>query len=197
VKGKRWLMIVAAAVLLTGCAHPGSSAQTAPSRVTVAVSAEGATSDAAPSAVRASPIPAPAQSGQASCAQGAKPMPSLDPSDSFDVNDPQQRARRVLAEQHRPTPQRGVVPQAAVPGAEACVYALKLTFSLLTAGTRTVPDRQEIDTALRSAGLTKIVIHPGPSFAASTGAACVYGTFAATGPSFAIGPLASDGSCRP
>ena len=142
-------------------------------------------------------IPAPARSGEASCARGATPMPSLDPSASFDVNDPEQRSRRVLAEQYRPTPRRGVVPESAVPGAEACVLALRMHFTLLTSGSRTVPDERAIGAALSSAGLMKIVVRSGPIFAASTGAACVHGTLTAAGPAFTIGPLAADKSCRP
>jgi hypothetical protein len=124
-------------------------------------------------------------------------MPYLDPSASFDVNDPGQRARRVLAEQHRPTPTRGVVPKAAIAGAEACVYLLKMQFALLTAGSRTAPNEQSIEAALRSAGLMKIVVRSGPVFAAFTGGACVYGSFTATVPAFITGPPAADGSCRP
>jgi hypothetical protein len=168
-------MGVTAAVLLTGCASTGPAIDTA-----------------APLAV---PVSAPAMSGQATCALEARPMPSRGPSASFDRNDLAQRARRVLAEQHRPTPTRGVVPAAAVPGAEACVYFLRIQFSLLAAGSRAAPAEPAIEAALHSAGLTKIVIHPGPVFAASTGAACVHGSFTAEGPSFVIGPAATDGSC--
>jgi hypothetical protein len=124
-------------------------------------------------------------------------MPSVDPSASFDITDPQQRTRRALAEQFRPTPRRGVVPQAAVPGAEACVHALRIHFSLLASGSRSVPDEPAIDAALRSAGLTKIAVRSGPAFAASTGAACIHGTFTGTGPAFTIGPLTTDNACRP
>lgn len=122
-------------------------------------------------------------------------MPSFDPSASFDVDDPQQRARRTLAEQHRPTPTRGPVPPDAVPGAEACVTALKLHFSLLTSGSTRVPDERAISGALSSAGLTKIAVRPGPAFAGSTGAACVHGTYSTAGPAFTIGLPAADGSC--
>jgi hypothetical protein len=124
-------------------------------------------------------------------------MSSLDPSASFDVNDPGQRARRVLAAQHRPTPTRGLVPKAAIAGAEDCVYLLKMQFALLTTGSRTAPDEQAIGVALRSAGLMKIVVDSGPVFAAFTGGACVYGSFTATVPAFIIGQPAPDGSCRP
>lgn len=124
-------------------------------------------------------------------------MPSVDPSASFDINDPRQRAQRVLAEQFRPTPRRGTVPQAAVLGAEACVYFLRLQFSLLMSGSATVPDASAIDATLRAAGLAKVLVRPGPIFAASTGAACIYGTFTPAGPAFTIGPLGTDGSCAP
>jgi hypothetical protein len=122
-------------------------------------------------------------------------MPSVDPSASFDVNDPEQRARRVLEQQFRPTPRRGVVPEAAVPGAEACVYALKLTFSLLAHGSGIAPDASDVETALHSAGLTEVDVRSGPAFAASTGAACIYGKFTAAAPAFNIGPSAADGTC--
>jgi hypothetical protein len=198
VQGKRWSMAAAAAVLLTGCARPGDlqagSPEAAPGSVTVVVSAAGAASPAVPAPVPASMTPAP--SGKASCAMAATAMPSVDPSASFDINDPRQRALRELAQQ-QPTPQRGVVPQAAVPGAEACVHALNIRFTLLTSGSRTVPDEQAIDETLRAAGLTNIVIRSGPAFAASTGAACIYGTFTTAEPAFAIGPPTTDGSCRP
>jgi hypothetical protein len=195
-------MAGAAAVPLAGCAgvNPAASAEEPPRTVTVVVSAVGA-SPAIPvpvaSAGRAAVIPAPAASGEATCARGATPVPSLDPSASFDPNDPAQRARRALAEQRRPTPTRGVVAARAIPGAEACVYFLKLQFSLLTAGSRAAPAEPAIETALRSAGLLKIVIRSGPVFAASTGAACVHGSFTAAEPAFVIGPLAAGGSCRP
>jgi len=124
-------------------------------------------------------------------------MPAVDPSASYDSGDPQQRARRALADQHHPTPRRGTVPPAAVPGAEACVYVLRLQFSLLTSGFRSVPEGPAVDDTLRAAGLTSVVVGAGPVFAASTGAACVYGAFAAAGPEFSIGPLGADGACSP
>jgi hypothetical protein len=124
-------------------------------------------------------------------------MPSVDPSASFDINDPRQRALRVLAEQFRPTPRRGIVPQAAVPGAEACVNALRLEFSLLMSGSRSEPEESAIDRTLRAAGLAKIAVRPGPVFAASTGAACIYGAFTTAGPTFTIGPLGTGSSCSP
>ncbi|WP_412746438.1 hypothetical protein [Krasilnikovia sp. MM14-A1004] len=119
----------------------------------------------------------------------------MDP--SIDINDPRQRALLTLAQQYHPVPRRGVVPEAAVPGAEACVNALTMQFVLLAGGSRAVPDRRAVDAALRSAGLVDIVVRAGPTFAASTGAACVYGRFSAAGPAFEIGPPATDGSCRP
>lgn len=106
-------------------------------------------------------------------------------------------ARRVLAEQYRPTPRRGAVPQVSIPGAEACVYALMRHFSLLASGSQTVPDARAIDAALRSAGLSRIDVRSGPAFAASTGAACIHGRFTPAGPAFVISPPASGGSCRP
>jgi hypothetical protein len=201
-QSKRWPVTATVVALLAGCAPPGASETGSPAPgsdtvVTVSGAASPTTVVLVPSPAPASAIPAPAPSGEASCARGATLMPSVDPSTSFDINDPQQRALRVLAEQFRPTPRRGTVPQAAVPGAEACVYVLRLQFSLLTSGFRSVPDASAIDRTLRAAGLAKIVIRPGPVFAASTGAACVYGTFTAAGPAFTIGPLGTDGSCSP
>ncbi|MDY7087652.1 MAG: hypothetical protein SYR96_21395 [Actinomycetota bacterium] len=72
-----------------------------------------------------------------------------------------------------------------------------MQFSLLTVGSRTAPEEQAIEAALHSAGLAKIVVRRGPVFAASTGAACVYGSFTATGPTFIISQPAADGSCPP
>jgi hypothetical protein len=86
---------------------------------------------------------------------------------------------------------------AAVPGAEACVQALEIRFSLLMRGSRAAPDESTIDSALRSVGLTDVVIGPESSFAASTGSACVYGTFTPAGPDFAIGPASAGRSCHP
>ncbi len=120
-----------------------------------------------------------------------------DPSASVDLNDPRQRALHALAQQYRPTPQRAPVPEAAVPGAEACVQLLAVTFSLVAAGTGRTPEASEIDGALRQAGLTKIVVDTGPVFSASTGEACVFGTFPAGEPEFMLGPLGADGSCGP
>nr|WP_296073759.1 hypothetical protein [uncultured Actinoplanes sp.] len=115
---------------------------------------------------------------------------------SFDLGDPRQRALHALAQQNRPTPRRGVVPEAAVPGAEACVRALRVRFALLTAGASSAPGGPEIDAALRSAGLLKITVRAAGAFAASTGEACIYGSFGAAGPEFAIGPVATGGACR-
>jgi hypothetical protein len=117
------------------------------------------------------------------------------PSASWDVNDARERARRALLAANAPTPRRGAVPEDAVPGAEACVYLLRLRFSLLTSGSGTAPARAEIEHSLRSLGLTEVVLEPGPVFAASTGAACIHGTFTEDDPSFTISPLAVDGSC--
>lgn len=180
------LIVGAAAVMAAGCAATDTADVT------------GANAVPAPdvSLVEASAMPAPAASGEALCARGATPMPAPDPSASFDLNDPEQRARRTLAEQRRPSVVRGVVPEGAVAGAEACVHVLSMEFSLLTAGSRTPPDVAAIEAALRSAGLTNVVISPGPVFVASTGSACLRGDFPSTGPAFIIGPVAEDGSCR-
>lgn len=135
--------------------------------------------------------------GEVSCARNPAPVQPVDPSASFDLNDPRQRALRALAEQYGPTPKRGAVPEAAVPGAEACVHALEIYFSLLAAGSRSTPQPSQVDQALRSAGLTNIVVAPGPVFGASTGELCVFGAFTTNGPEFTLGPPATDGSCRP
>jgi len=192
-------MVGVAVVLLAGCGATDSVGSPDDAPRTVVGSAAGVSPGVpAPvaSAARAPVVPAPSMAGEATCARGARPVPSVDPSASFDLSDPGQRARRALAEQHRPTPSRGVVAQGAIPGAEACVYFLKLQFSLHAAGSRTAPDEQTIAAVLRSAGLTKIAVRSGPVFAASTGAACVHGGFTTTGPAFVLGPLAADGSCR-
>lgn len=192
VRLQHWSTIVATAMVLTGCARPGGTTDEARGSVTA-----GSDATAVASAGRFAVTPAPPRSGEASCAWGARPMPSVDLSASFDVNDPEQRARRVLAEQYRPLPRRGALAEAAVPGAEACVHALKREFSLRAGGSRAVPDEPAIGAALRSAGLTNIDVRPGPAFTASTGAACIYGTFTASGPGFTLGPPATDGSCPP
>ncbi|WP_412750355.1 hypothetical protein [Krasilnikovia sp. M28-CT-15] len=192
----RWSIAVTAAALLAGCARPGTGAAPEPAPTRIAVDVQ-ATGTGPPVPVPAPGDPAPPRPGVASCAQGATPTPSVDPSASFDINDPQQRARHALAQQYPPTPRRGGLAEAAVPGAEACIRALTMRFTLLAAGARTVPDRRAVDAALRSAGLLRIVVRPGPAFAASTGSACVYGAFTPAGPAFEIGPLAGDDSCRP
>ncbi|MDI6099568.1 hypothetical protein QLQ12_13270 [Actinoplanes sp. NEAU-A12] len=189
---------VAVVLSLTGCAGPGAgrpgSQATGPDRVAVVVTATGV---APPGVVVPIPSPVPPPgSATAACARAAMPRPAIDPSASFVVRDPGEGARRALAQKHRPTPRRGVVPEAAVPGAQACVDALRTEFALRMRGSHETPGGPVIDVSLRSAGLTQIVIGSA-SFAASTGAACVYGTFAAAGPEFAIGPVAADGSCPP
>jgi hypothetical protein len=192
---QRWSMAVLAAVLLGGCAQPGG-APSPPISVTVVASAS-----VEVRTMPARPVPGPASAvalppprrGEASCARGATPMPSLPP--SFDLNDPRQRALHALTQQHEPTPRRGTVPEAAVPGAEACIYLLRMNFSLLTAGSPSPPGTAPVEAALRSAGLMRIVVRPGPVFAASTGAACLSGRFTTDGPAFTIGPPAA--TCRP
>jgi hypothetical protein len=191
-------MAVAVVALLAGCAGTGAgSPDGTPPSATVVLSAAAVvpSAGAVPLPVSAVPVPPISARSGASCALGAPPLPSVDPSASIDPNDPMQRIRHILAEQYRPTPRRGVVPEAAALGAEACIRSLKIQFSLLMAGGQNVPDKPAIDAALRSAGLTKIIVGSGPAFGASTGAACVYGTFIATEPAFTISPPAADGSC--
>lgn len=179
-------------MVLGGCARQGSNPQDPTGTVPVVVSGTAVASAAViqrPGPASAVPVPVAPRPGEASCAWGATPRFSLDPSASYDASDPEQRMRRALAEQNPPTPRRGSVPDTAVPGAEACVHALQLKFNLLARASGTPPDEEAIGAALRSAGLTKIVVRPGPAFAASTGAACVRGTFTASGPAFSITPL--------
>ncbi|WP_433366676.1 hypothetical protein ACQPZX_38180 [Actinoplanes sp. CA-142083] len=173
------MVVVATVALLGGCAQPGSAP---------GIARSAAVDGAAPSAGQGLP-------DAVSCARDAAPTPYSDPSSSFDVSDPEQRARRALEAQRKPTPRRAGVPETAVAGAESCVQFLMRHFTLLTTGFRSVPDESAIDTALRSAGLEQVVVGAGPAFAASTGAACVYGTFTGSGLDFAIGPRAADGSC--
>jgi hypothetical protein len=188
------LIVGAAALMTTGCAASDSAGPPDDLPTTVA-GASIAVSAPAASTVRTSANPAPA-TFEASCTRDTRPMPAPNPSASFGPNDAEQRARRALAEQHRPSATRGAVPPAAVPGAEACLDVLRAQFSLLTAGSRTAPDQQAIEVALRSAGLTSIVVRSGPAFAASTGVACLYGNFTPTEPAFVIGPVSADGSCH-
>jgi hypothetical protein len=181
-------LIVGVAVVMTaGCAgnDPAVPADGASRTVGVA--------DGSKAAPVASAIPAPATSGEASCTREAQPMPAPGSSASSDVND---RARRALAGQRRPSPTRGVVPEAAVSGAETCIDLLRREFALIEAGSRTAPDERAIKRALGSAGLVHVVVRSGPVFAASTGAACIHGDLTRTEPGFIIGPPAADGLCR-
>lgn len=175
-------MVVAAAVLLTGCARPGDpGAQLSPLVVR--------SGEATASAVAVTRPPRP---GEASCGIGARPRPSANPSESWDVNDARERARRALIAANPPTPLRGAVPPDAIPGAESCIMRLRMDFSLRSAGGSA--DERGVEDSLRAAGLTAIEVTSGPAFTASTGYACIHGTLP---DDFTIGPLAADGSCRP
>ncbi|MFC3738546.1 hypothetical protein ACFOS3_15945 [Paractinoplanes deccanensis] len=198
-QASRWAAAAAMMMALAGCAAPGTGrpGSTPASAVTVTVTGEmrAPSAGAVPrSAMPASAMPLPPpRRDEATCARGALPRPTVDPSASFDLNDARERARRALAQQNPPTARRGVVPEAAVPGAEACVHALRIQFSLLEAAGSERPD---LGAALRSAGLTQIVV-ASPSFAASTGSACLYGTLTPAGPTFAIGPVTAGKPCSP
>jgi hypothetical protein len=187
---------VMVAVALAGCARPEHASGS--ERVTVVVSASAAAAPgvAVPMAP-VSPGPAPPRSGEAACARDARPAPAVNPSASFNLDDPGERARRALAQQDRPVPRRGALPESAVPGAEACVRALEIHFSLLMRGSGIAPSGPAIGAALTSAGLTGIVVGDDASFVASTGAACVHGAITRSGPSFVIGPVTVGGSCAP
>jgi hypothetical protein len=184
------LVVVAAAVTTTGCAAVDSAGPPDGAPRTAAASIAVPTPEI--SVVGASPVRAPTPS----CVRDAEPVPAPGPSASVVLTDREQRARRALAAQRRPTATRGVVPKDAIPGAEACIQFLRMQFSLLSAGSRTSPDPTAVEAALHSAGLTTIVVGRGPVFSASTGAACLHGDLSVPEPAFIIGPLAADGSCR-
>jgi hypothetical protein len=101
----------------------------------------------------------------------------------------------VLEANNTPVPTRGAVKPSVIPAAENCVHLLSLRFSLLAAGDKALTE-PTVRAELLDAGLTGVIVDPGPTFAASTGQACVVGTFTAGTPIFAITPLAGDGSCR-
>ncbi|GAA0581484.1 hypothetical protein GCM10010172_78080 [Paractinoplanes ferrugineus] len=204
------------ALLLAGCARPGTAPRDVPPS-TVVVDASvlavepgsatdssrflhpGATLTCAagagappiaksPRAAASRAVAPPAVAVPGVAVSGAS-LPAPPPA-SPGVGDARERARRALLEQRKPVPRRGVVPAAAVPRAEDCVHVLRLQVSLLTAGSAQPPGEAALKRALSSAGLSGIVVRPGPSFGASTGAVCVYGTFTGPDPSFEIGPPA-------
>jgi hypothetical protein len=174
--------------VLSGCAAPDDTSGDSPSS---------AASVMVPHSAGLSPPVFRGQPGGAACVDDATSIPAAGAKSGAAPSDADERARRALQAQQHPTPRRSGVPEAAIPGAEACVQILRRNFALLTTGFRTVPDQPAVDTALRSADLTRIVVRDGPAFAGSTGAACLYGTFTGTGLDFVIGPPAVDGSCPP
>ena len=195
------VVVVAAA---SACARPGDTppAGTPEVRTSVQVYAS-----AMPAGSRVAAVPVPATgsalpaTGSAlprapSCAARPVPVPKPEPEPERSedrrrgsgANDAGDRARRALEAQRTPVPTVGVVPPAAIPGAEECVRLLSLEFNLLAGGSGRVPDDAGIRAALEKNGLTGIVIRPGPAFAASTGRACIRGTFPAGVPDMMMSP---------
>ena len=111
------------------------------------------------------------------------------------TDDAEERRRKALESQQTPVPRRGDVPAAAIPGAEACVRLLQIEFTLQAAATGAAPADAAIQATLLKVGLRKPVVKPGPAFAASTGSACITGTFVGADPSKAIAPLNPAGAC--
>ena len=111
------------------------------------------------------------------------------------TDDAEERRRKALESQQTPVPRRGDVPAAAIPGAEACVRLLQIEFTLQAAATGAAPADAAIQATLLKVGLRKPVVKPGPAFAASTGSACITGTFVGAEPSMTIAPLNPAGAC--
>jgi hypothetical protein len=109
--------------------------------------------------------------------------------------DAAERRRRALAEANPPLPRRAGVPEAAAVRAESCARRISPELTLLSV--TGAPDDNAIRQILSTAGLDQVVIRPGPTFAASTGKACLYGTLTSDHPKLSIGPLAPNGSCPP
>jgi len=112
-------------------------------------------------------------------------------------SDAAERARRALEAANPPISRRAPIPPEAAATAESCARSLQPGLTLLAANPRALADEQSLRRILTSAGLTKIIIQPGPTFAAAAGKACVYGTFPSGKPELSIGPQPRDGSCRP
>ena len=108
-----------------------------------------------------------------------------------------ERARRALEAANPPIPRRAPIPPEAAPAAESCARSLQPDLTLLAVSPGGLADEQSLRRVLTSAGLTKIIIQPGPAFAAAAGKACVYGTFPSGKPELSIGPQQPDGSCHP
>jgi hypothetical protein len=203
------------------CAQPGNTPGGTPT-----VTSRTLQASAAPVSPGPGPIPRPAtgvsrRPGVAECAQPANPVARPVPSHPRGAGpddagrpraagsigagtvpppeaDPgtEERRRRVLESQQSPVPRRGDVPPGAVAGAEECVRLLLLDFTLRTAGSGRAPDEAGIRAALTNAGLLQPVVVAGPAFAASTGEACIVGTFPDGKPAMILTPL-SGTTCRP
>ncbi len=219
-------LLGAVCVLLTvtaaaACARPGNTPGGTPTETSRSLHAS-----AAPVSPGPDPVPRPAtgisrRPGVAGCAQPAEPVarpfPShprgagpddagrpraADPTGAGTAVPPgadpgaEERQRRALESQHSPVPRRGDVPPEAVAGAEECVRLLLLEFTLRAAGSGRAPDEADTRAALTNAGLLQPVVVAGPAFAASTGEACIVGTFTDGRPAMTLTPL-SGTTCRP
>ena len=180
---------------LTACARPGntpSGTPTATSRtVTVwATAAPAPPIGLVPSRLATTPGPA---CGSSTTGVRKPPATTPDPQISPE-SEAAARARRALEAANPPVPRRGPVPDEAA--AESCARTLRMELTLLTSGRGETPQEPALRRTLTAMGLSGITVGAGSAFAASTGTACVYGTFTADGPELSIGPLGADGTCR-
>jgi hypothetical protein len=166
---------------MRGCA--ASATREAPGTVTPQRSRGGGPNDAGPPRPR-SPDPNDILDFPTDLPDGPLPQPS---------DDAAERRRKAL--QPSPVPRRGEVPAAAIPAAEACVRQLQMELTLLGASGNL--QAAAVEAVLLRAGLRDPVVEPGPAFAASTGSACIVGSFTGTEPSLAIAPLTQAGACKP
>ena len=110
--------------------------------------------------------------------------------------DAAERARRALEAANPPISRRAPSTRGRS-RRQFCARSLRPKLTLLAANPGGLADEQSLRRILTSAGLTEIIIQPGPAFAAAAGKACVYGTFPSGRTELSIGPQQPDGSCRP
>jgi len=184
---------------LTACARPGSTPTGTPEATSRPATLWASLAPAQPELIGSAPgrlglRPGAACDGRA----GRIPPPATttpDPQPSAE-SEAAARARRALEAANPPVPRRGPIQGDAAALAESCVRTLRLELTLLTGGRGGRPEEPALLRTLTSQGLSGITVGSGAAFAASTGAACVYGTFTADGPELSIGPLAANGTCH-
>ena len=190
----------------SGCARPGTTAPGTPTAESRSLRVEATSYGRPVPRIDSSMMTRRPDGGvDPSCATPPEPWPAPQVSGSqavpaqpdAAVTEALERRRRNLEAQNPPTPTRGAVLAAAIAGAESCVRALRIEFTLLAAGSGTRPSDDTIRATLRHAGLTSVTVQPGPTFAASTGQACLLGSLTTEKPSFTIAQLGPDGSCHP